>query len=215
MGFEFVLNFNLPYFARNPADFWHRWHISLSTWLRDYLYKPLGGSRHGNGKTYRNIMITMLLGGLWHGAAWNFVLWGFYHGAILVIHRAARPLLEFIGHLFRAVPSMWTTIRIACMFAMTCYGWLLFRADSLQQVMDMTGSLIHPFAELDLLLLRKIAFIIAPLIIVQAVQWKSGELFFARLGWLPTSGKVVAYSLMLYSILFLGGTPQSFVYFQF
>ncbi len=86
-GIELPLNFDRPYFARNPSDFWARWHISLSTWLRDYLYIPLGGNRNGEFATLRNLMITMLLGGLWHGASWNFVLWGFLHGAILVVHR--------------------------------------------------------------------------------------------------------------------------------
>ena len=215
MGFEFVLNFNLPYFATNPADFWRRWHISLSSWLRDYLYKPLGGSRHGTLKTYRNIMITMLLGGLWHGAAWNFVLWGFYHGALLVLHRAARPWLEFVGGLLGPVPAVWTAIRVACMLALTCYGWLLFRAVSLHQVLNMTQSLINPISGLDVVSLRRIVLIVAPLLVVQFVQWRSGELYFGRLAWLPAPLKVVGYSLMLYSILFLGGTPQSFVYFQF
>src|SRR5205085_1218764 len=78
-GLEIPLNFDRPYFARNPSEFWRRWHISLSSWLRDYLYIPLGGSREGQSKTYRNLMITMLLGGLWHGASWNFVLWGAAH----------------------------------------------------------------------------------------------------------------------------------------
>jgi len=85
MGFELMLNFKLPYFALSPSDFWNRWHISLSTWLRDYLYIPLGGNRNGQIATLRNLAITMLLGGLWHGAAWNFVLWGAFHGAILII----------------------------------------------------------------------------------------------------------------------------------
>ena len=84
-GIELMLNFNLPYVATNPSDFWRRWHISLSTWLRDYLYIPLGGNRFGS--TYRNLMITMVLGGLWHGASWNFVWWGVYHGALLAFHR--------------------------------------------------------------------------------------------------------------------------------
>src|SRR5882724_4541117 len=78
LGFELMLNFNLPYFATNPSDFWRRWHISLSNWLRDYLYIPLGGSRGGEARTYRNLGLTMLLGGLWHGAAWNYIWWGAY-----------------------------------------------------------------------------------------------------------------------------------------
>jgi len=88
LGFEVMLNFNLPYLATDPSDFWRRWHISLSTWLRDYLYIPLGGNRHGTFQTYRNLILTMLLGGLWHGAAWTFVLWGAFHGFILVVYRA-------------------------------------------------------------------------------------------------------------------------------
>ena len=87
LGIDLMTNFNLPYVSRNPGEFWRRWHISLSTWLRDYLYIPLGGNRGGTAKTYRNTMVTMLLGGLWHGAAWNFVLWGGYQGVLLCGHR--------------------------------------------------------------------------------------------------------------------------------
>jgi D-alanyl-lipoteichoic acid acyltransferase DltB (MBOAT superfamily) len=94
LGFDIMLNFNLPYAARDPSDFWKRWHISLSSWLRDYLYIPLGGSRHGTFNTYRNLMLTMLLGGLWHGAAWTFVLWGAYHGFLLVIYRVLSIVKE-------------------------------------------------------------------------------------------------------------------------
>ncbi len=94
LGFDVMLNFNLPYFARNPSDFWRRWHISLSTWLRDYLYIPLGGNRHGTWQTCRNLMLTMVLGGLWHGAAWTFVLWGAFHGSLLVIYRAILALKD-------------------------------------------------------------------------------------------------------------------------
>ncbi|MBL8820402.1 MAG: MBOAT family protein, partial [Planctomyces sp.] len=87
MGFDLMANFRQPFFATNPSDFWRRWHISLSTWLRDYLYIPLGGNRSGNTRTNLNLMITMILGGLWHGAAWTFVAWGTYHGLLLVAHR--------------------------------------------------------------------------------------------------------------------------------
>ncbi len=215
MGFEFVLNFNLPYFATNPSDFWRRWHISLSSWLRDYLYKSLGGNRDGTATTYRNLMLTMLLGGLWHGAAWNFVFWGFYHGAILVLHRLATPALTRVARWFSSASWLWTTLCIASMFLMTCYGWLLFRATSMHQIAHMTAALAHPFAQLDLGQLKRILFIIAPLVVVQFIQWRSGELFFMRLRWIPTPVKVVAYTLMLYLTLFLGGEPQAFVYFQF
>ena len=87
-GIDLMINFRLPYFSKNPREFWNRWHISLSTWLRDYLYIPLGAIKKVRLQTYRNLIITMVLGGLWHGAAWNFVLWGLYHGIVLGIHRA-------------------------------------------------------------------------------------------------------------------------------
>ena len=90
LGFHFPVNFRRPYLASSITDFWHRWHISLSRWLRDYLYIPLGGNRHGRLETYRNLMLTMLLGGLWHGASWNFVVWGGYHGALLSFERMFR-----------------------------------------------------------------------------------------------------------------------------
>src|SRR5260370_11323026 len=96
-GFHFPINFRRPYLAASVTDFWHRWHISLSTWLRDYLYIPLGGNRHGRLMAYRNLMITMLLGWLWHGASWNFVLWGGYHGSLL--SRSEEHTSELQSHL--------------------------------------------------------------------------------------------------------------------
>lgn len=215
MGFEFTLNFNLPYVALNPSEFWRRWHISLSSWLRDYLYKPLGGNRDGEARTYRNLMLTMLLGGLWHGAAWNFVLWGFYHGAILGLHRWTQPLLARIGAVFGGARGVWTLLCWAAMFAMTCYGWLLFRAHSLDQVVAMTRSLTAPLTGLDMEAMKRVTLIISPLLLVQLIQWRSGELFFMKLRWIPVPARVVGYSLMLYAVLFMGGLPQSFVYFQF
>lgn len=101
-GINLSLNFLFPYFATSVRDFWRKWHISLSTWLREYLYISLGGNRKGNVRTYFNLMITMVLGGLWHGASWNFVLWGFLHGLYLVIHRALDPLLTSARRLFSA-----------------------------------------------------------------------------------------------------------------
>jgi alginate O-acetyltransferase complex protein AlgI len=119
LGIDLMINFDHPYFARGPADFWRRWHISLSSWFRDYVYIPLGGSRAGGGKTVRNLMATFLLSGLWHGASWNYVLWGGYHGLLLITERVLRPVLPERG---LAVP-----IRIALMFALTTVGWLFFR----------------------------------------------------------------------------------------
>jgi alginate O-acetyltransferase complex protein AlgI len=129
LGFKLAPNFNLPYFAVNFSDFWRRWHISLSSWLRDYLFIPLGGSRGGEWKTCRNLMITMTLGGLWHGLSWVYVLWGVLHGGFLVLHRLfrayceARPRLDW---LLRTPPG--TALRMAVTFLGVCVGWVLFAA---------------------------------------------------------------------------------------
>jgi D-alanyl-lipoteichoic acid acyltransferase DltB (MBOAT superfamily) len=135
LGFDIVLNFNIPYIARTPSEFWGRWHISLSSWLRDYLYVPLGGNRRGTLLTYRNLMITMLLGGLWHGAAWTFVLWGAFHGAILVVYRMLR-VDDWIGQ--RRGPAFLLRLQdaglVALMFMLVCIGWLLFRAPDMATV---------------------------------------------------------------------------------
>lgn len=217
MGFEFQLNFNLPYFATNPAEFWRRWHISLSSWLRDYLYKPLGGNQGGQWLTFRNLMLTMVLGGLWHGAAWNFILWGMYHGSILVMHRMLRSPLALIGYWFESVSmsSLYWVFRVSIMFLMTCYGWLLFRATSLLQVTDMTMSLSRPIDGMDWLLLGKVLAYSAPLLLMQIFQLRTGNLNVLLDDKVSAPVRVVIYTMMIYGMLFLGGTPQSFVYFQF
>ena len=142
LGFDLMRNFNLPYFATSPSDFWNRWHISLSSWLRDYLYIPLGGNRGGSWKTYRNLTVTMLLGGLWHGAAWNFVIWGAYHGLLLSVYRA-------LG--IRTEDGKYSKVTIfflgILMFHLTCIGWLLFRAQNVGTIIAfLEGIFFHPVA---------------------------------------------------------------------
>ena len=134
MGFELVHNFKAPYLVTNPASFWHHWHISLSVWLRDYLYIPLGGNRGGVWKTFRNLMITMVLGGLWHGAGLAFLAWGLYHGILLVAHRAWTSLKKPTDEKqpAAAVPG-WIghALLVIVYFHITCLGWLLFRAGTI------------------------------------------------------------------------------------
>lgn len=122
-GFDLIKNFQRPYLAAGPADFWHRWNISLSTWFRDYVYIPLGGSRRGPARVAANLMITFLASGIWHGASWNYVLWGAYHGALLIIARAMPPLPRFMRPL-----------QVLGMFVLTCVGWLIFRETELSQL---------------------------------------------------------------------------------
>lgn len=124
IGFTFPDNFNRPYFAATPSDFWRRWHISLSSWLRDYLYISLGGNRGGSWLTYRNLMLTMLLGGLWHGASWNFVLWGFLHGLILVVFRIFR-LDKFVFSPTAGWLRKWTFVLLMQIFVL--FTWIAFR----------------------------------------------------------------------------------------
>src|SRR5690606_33284578 len=127
-GFELMVNFDNPYFARTPQEFWRRWHISLSTWFRDYVYIPLGGSRRGMARELANIMMVFLLSGLWHGANWTFVLWGGYHGLLLVAQRLAR-LVPF------HVPVWMQPLQIAGTFVLVQIGWPMFREHAIRMLL--------------------------------------------------------------------------------
>ncbi len=127
MGYKIPLNFNMPYIAKNVSDFWHRWHISLSTWLRDYLFIPLGGSKNGRWNTNRNLLLTMALGGLWHGASWNFVIWGIYHGLALIVHREFSFLQDKLAPLKQLCQTkLWNLAAIFITFHAVCIGWIFF-----------------------------------------------------------------------------------------
>jgi alginate O-acetyltransferase complex protein AlgI len=134
-GFKLPANFNFPYFAANISDFWRRWHISLSTWLRDYVYIPLGGSRHDTWATYRNLMLTMILGGLWHGASWTFVAWGLLHGGLLAAHRAVAG---------RRWLTVFRPLRIPLTFLTVCLGWVFFRSQTFGDASMILAGLFHP-----------------------------------------------------------------------
>ncbi len=137
-GFELMVNFNHPYLARGPRDFWRRWHISLSTWFRDYVYIPLGGSRKGFGRELANILATFVLSGFWHGASWNYVLWGFYHGVLLVASRLRRRVL---GEQRPDWMNVFAPLQIAGTFVLVCIGWLMFRETDITMLMrDLTLS---------------------------------------------------------------------------
>ncbi len=141
-GFRFPRNFNQPYRAQRLREFWQRWHMSLSFWLRDYLYKPLGGNRHGRLKTYRNLIITMLLGGIWHGAAWKFVMWGALHGGGLAAERMCRP---WIGE--RAQTPLGRSISWFVVFHFVCLAWIFFRAEDFTVARIFIAGLFHGWGE--------------------------------------------------------------------
>lgn len=213
MGFELMVNFNNPYFAVNPSDFWRRWHISLSTWLRDYLYIPLGGNRKGPGRTYVNLATTMLLGGLWHGAAWTFVFWGAYQGALLIVHRIFTG-----GGREAVVRGVWARLwRVVVMFHVVCVGWLLFRADSMARVGSMLGSFASGAWTLDLRTANDfaaLALLVAPLLAIEVLQERARDTL-APLG-LSLLPRAALLALLTLLVLRIGNTGSlEFIYFQF
>lgn len=143
LGFRFPINFNSPYKSDSVTDFWHRWHISLSTWLRDYLYISLGGNRKGKLRTYINLVLTMLLGGLWHGASWNFVVWGGLHGAALALHKGLRSLLhrpkQYRSTGWRKVAAVFIT------FHFVCLCWIFFRNSTFDGSISMISQIFTSF----------------------------------------------------------------------
>ena len=201
-GLRLPQNFNSPYQALDIADFWRRWHISLSSILRDYLYVPLGGSRGGSLLTVRNLMITMLLGGLWHGAAWTFVLWGAYHGVLLCLQRA-------LGERLAAVPVV---LRQAATFALVVVGWVLFRAPNVHDAIRMYGRMFR-FNGLDMmphqLALLPLLAIAAVIAHAAANTWSIGHRWS-----LATNVALCAVMVAVLIALHAGGASP-FLYFQF
>ena len=223
MGFELMLNFDLPYFATNPSDFWRRWHVSLSTWLRDYLYISLGGNRRGSLLTYRNLMITMVLGGLWHGAKWTMILWGTYHGLLLVAHRLFSEWRSRTKSTQRRERRLLAHLALAALyFQLTSFGWLIFRAESVGQVFDFVRTIATDFAltpraeEVS----ARLALLTAPLVAFELLQFRANDLLVwlrLRPAWQVASALSLAAASFAYWILFQSalGTAQEFIYFQF
>lgn len=213
MGISLMENFRLPYFALNPKDFWGRWHISLSTWLKDYLYIPLGGNRHGAGRQYLNLFLTMLLGGLWHGAAWTFVAWGAFHGLLLSLYHAwAR------GHVAKGAADSghWVWVRRILMFHLVCIGWIFFRAGTFGDAWSvMSGIFCNWSWDIRAAnLLTAIVLLCWPMWAVQWVQARSGEReVVPRLSLVP---RTILYLVMALMFVWLGNTGGgAFIYFQF
>ncbi len=211
LGYDLMINFRLPYTAENPSDFWRRWHISLSTWLRDYLYIPLGGNRHGTANTYRNLFLTMLLGGLWHGAAWTYVAWGAYHGALLAIHRAYRS--AYPAEKGDSRGRLW--LRRLVMFHLACIGWMIFRANSISHFAALFTRL---FSNADggfvAAWILPFALFLSPLLAYEIYQSRSRSLEpMTRLG---TLSQIAAGIALLFLITVFGEDQSApFIYFQF
>ncbi len=207
MGIELSVNFRLPFFASSPRDLWRRWHISLSQWLRDYLYVPLGGDRKGRGRTYVNLLTTMALGGLWHGANWTFIVWGVYHGAALAVQRALPTF---------SLPRVARPLAIIATFQFTALGFLIFRADSMTQVKTMVSTFLHvvPPGAVAIERLGQMLVIITPLLLVEGVQYVRDDP-----DWLlriPRPIQAVLCAALFLATVFLGSSfDVQFIYFQF
>jgi alginate O-acetyltransferase complex protein AlgI len=213
LGYRFPRNFNAPYTATNPQDFWRRWHISLSSWLRDYLYFPLGGSRGGAWRTALNLMITMLLGGLWHGASWTFVIWGVLHGGYLIAHRSWSSLEWMPLHRLRQTVA-WRWIARLSLFHAVCLGWVFFRAPSfdvafmLFRRLSVPGMITLATGPAMLALFLGLAGQFQPL------RWRKA--LECELGRWPVLARGAAFATAIFVIELLGPSGVApFIYFQF
>lgn len=219
LGIKLMVNFKQPYFSTNITEFWRRWHISLSTWLRDYLYIPLGGNRHGTFKTYRNLIYTMLLGGLWHGAAWGFVVWGALHGSYLAIHKyiGGTPENDSLNQPFYV--GMSKRIFIVLLVSLT---WIPFRQPDgvlawhyFASIIQWHGSLFdvaNPGKVLEpgLVLFMSIC---ALLIIDLPMYLKDKQTALFDWQWFPRGA---AYAALILGVMLFGGKNEiAFIYFQF
>lgn len=218
LGIEIMVNFRLPYFSTNPSEFWRRWHISLSTWLRDYLYIPLGGNRKGKYRTYINLMATMLLGGLWHGAGWTFVVWGAYQGVLLSAHRAVKPVFQGFTIMVSPIAkiiSYW--FRVVVFFQLVCVGWVFFRAQDLGHATMLLQSIFSNFSISHGLGIRSsfqtFLFYTAILLVIQLIQLKTNDLMIVDKFPKPVMGAL--YGVMFCLMAKHAITGHSFIYFQF
>jgi len=213
LGFHFMVNFRQPYLATSIQDFWRRWHISLSTWLRDYLYIPLGGSAEAGYKTYRNLLATMLLGGLWHGANWTFVVWGWLHGVALAIERYFREakLLPEFG----AIKIDWTWPKRIFVFHVVCLSWIFFRAESLGSAVSLIRGLAHREWQPEYwIALKFLAVFAIPLFLLDLHLEQTGQeyIFQQRT---PLARVATACCAVLLITLFSANQANAFIYFQF
>jgi D-alanyl-lipoteichoic acid acyltransferase DltB (MBOAT superfamily) len=207
LGFEFPQNFNSPYAAVSLQDFWRRWHMTLSRWLRDYLYIPLGGNRKGSLMTYRNLMLTMLLGGLWHGAAWTFVVWGCIHGVGLCVERATgwRPHTR---------AQIWFGRVLT--FHIVCLAWIFFRATSFGNARDVIARLFDAWGQSSPLVTTSVVLAIAVGIVAQYVRPTAVGSLLSGFGRLPVVAQAAAVAVALTLINTLGPTGVApFIYFRF
>jgi D-alanyl-lipoteichoic acid acyltransferase DltB (MBOAT superfamily) len=216
LGFHFNINFNSPYKSLNITEFWRRWHISLSTWLRDYLYISLGGNRKGKIRTYINLFLTMLIGGLWHGAAFRFILWGAIHGAALIIHKLYRAVIPSKG----GVGPVKRFFALLLTFHIVVFAWVPFRADNMEIVRQIFGRIFTNFhPELFFQVLSGYALVMSLIVLGYLLhffpeRWETG--IRERVVSLPLVAQAVVLTFVILIVFqFKSSAVQPFIYFQF
>ncbi len=212
LGFAMPDNFRFPYAAVGFSDFWRRWHITLSSWLRDYLYIPLGGNRHGEARTYAALMGTMLLGGLWHGASWTFVVWGGLHGIYLSVERVLRA--RFAG--YRPGPFALVALGLLT-YALINLTWVFFRAKTFGKAWTMLGGMLGQHAAAKPILatfsLLSVAIIVTGIVITHwLMRERTLESVVARV---HPAALCSVWALMAFAIVIAQGEGSAFIYFQF
>ncbi len=212
LGFRFPQNFDSPYRALSIQDFWRRWHITLSTWLRDYLYIPLGGNRKGTLFTYRNLALTMVLGGLWHGAAWNFVIWGAIHGGVLAIERWLSSVWRPLG-----LPTPVVAVgRWLVTFHVVCLAWIFFRAPDVGLAFDVIGRIVAGGAGSSSVISVLLVVVVVGMIASQLVPARVGAGLGDRFATMPVVVQSLSLALVLTAIDVFGPVGVApFIYFQF
>ena len=229
LGFRLVENFKCPYFSLSIKEFWHRWHISLSTWFRDYLYIPLGGSRPSVYHKYRNLMITFIVSGLWHGANWHFVIWGGLHGAYRVAGEAIEPLRRKLLSFFNVDNTVFSykLLRGIITFILVDIAWIFFRAPDAAtafRLIEQIFTNLDPFALIDYVLVKKLSMLflfcsILLFIMIQIAQVKLDDIW----RWIETQNlwfRWLLYYTFIFGVLFVAisfanDNSQIFIYFQF
>lgn len=211
LGFRFPQNFNSPYAALSTRDFWRRWHMTLSRWLRDYLYISLGGNRRGEARTLINLMLTMLLGGLWHGAAWNFVVWGGLHGIYLAVERYVLERSAW----YRSAPPWGKVLQWVVTFHLVCLAWIFFRAESFSQAWTLLSQLFVASEWHRVSALPAYGLWLIPLLVllqIPAAYWRWREYMIVGPGWIYT---LVVSLTGVTLVLFAPQAAAPFIYFQF
>lgn len=215
LGFDLAINFRTPYASHSPSEFWQRWHMSLSSWLRDYVFLPLGGAFRSRGRAYLNLVITMLVAGLWHGASWMFVLWGLYFGLLLVGHRSLQPPLKRLRRRLHLRGRLRRSVEVALTFVLVSAGWLIFRADSPGQLASVLNRDLFAGAADWRAFAATVLPFAALLLLVDGLAGAGQDPRLLRGSRLPWWSKPVLVALTVYAVFILGVRTQSFVYAQF